>query len=359
MGRPARSINHVRRTHLSRKLFLSIGLATLAGCGSSTPPPVAPPAKTEVAKVVTVADDAEAVAVVEALTEKLRRNAGGAITHVDLRGTDASDETLVAVGKLASLEQLDLRECGISDAGLEHLTALTKLKALRLSGKEGDCSVSDDGMVAVGKLTSLKVLAIDYLWISEDGLGELAALKELQELYMAETTIADEAIDVMAGFPNLKKLRVARTRIGEAALASLPKLSKLEELDLSECAQISDSAMGPLSEMKSLKKLNLWRVNLSDEGIEPLAGLMNLENLNLDNTRLSDDGLPLLSELTKLTFLHLGSTAISDAGLTHLKNLTALKDLIVTRTGVTQAGVDELKKSLPDTKIQLLYLGGE
>ena len=37
--------------------------------------------------------------------------------------------------------------------------------------------------------------------------------------------------------------------------------------------------------------------------------------------------------------------------------LTALKDLIVTRTGVTEDGVKTLQEKLPDTKIQLRYLG--
>jgi hypothetical protein len=57
--------------------------------------------------------------------------------------------------------------------------------------------------------------------------------------------------------------------------------------------------------------------------------------------------------------LHLGSTAISDAGLTHLEPLAALKDLKVTRTAVTADGVEQLKKSLPDTRIQLMYIEGE
>lgn len=301
------------------------------------------------------ADDAEAVAVVEAVTDQIRRGGQGEIIGLDFRDTEVTDETLVAVGKLSQLQQLDLRDGSISDAGLAHLTELKQLKALRLSGKSGDTNVTDDGMKFVAQLPNLKLLSLDSLWVSEIGLSELRGMANLQELYMAETTIADEAIEIMASMPKLKKLRLAKTQIGAPAIAAMPQLEKLEELDLSECAQLSDEAMGPLAEMKSLKKLNLWRVNLTDQGIQPIGKLSNLESLNLDNTRLTDAGLPAIGGLKKLTFLHLGSTSISNAGLDELKELKNLKNLIVTRTAVTQEGVDALQTSLPQTEIQLVH----
>jgi Leucine-rich repeat (LRR) protein len=181
-------------------------------------------------------------------------------------------------------------------------------------------------------------------------------LSQLQELYMADTTIGNEAIGILAQFPNLRKLRIARNQIDGSGIAELPKLKNLEELDLSECAQLFDDAMLPLTKMTKLKKLNLWRVNISDIGIEPLKGLTTLESLNLDNTRLGDDGMVYLSGLTNLTFMHLGSTQITDAGLVHLEGLKALKDLKVTRTAVTQQGIDKLKEKLPNTEIQLQYI---
>ena len=70
-------------------------------------------------------------------------------------------------------------------------------------------------------------------------------LKHLAELYLAETTIGNDAITIMAGFPNLKKLRIAKNQIDGEGMAALPKLTKLEELDLSECAQIADGDMAP------------------------------------------------------------------------------------------------------------------
>lgn len=335
-----------------------------------------------VAEVVP-ADPEDAVLAIEAVTDKLRRDASGNIVDVDFRGLEISDMDLIplvqlprlravrlggtavtddgmkTIAGIASLEDLDLRDCGISDDGLAHLVGLNKLKALRLSGKSGACSVSDDGMVHVAKLPNLKLLAVDYLWISEDGVKQIVGLDNLQELYMAETTIGNEAVELFAMFPRLKKLRLARNQIDAVGIAGLPKITGLEELDLSECAQLFDDAMPPLGELKNLKKLNLWRLNISDVGIEPLQNLTAMESLNLDNTRLSDAGMSYLSGMKNLTFLHLGSTQITDEGLTALSGLTRLEDLKVTRTAVTKDGVAELAKSLPKTTIQLEYIEGQ
>lgn len=318
------------------------------------------------------------VSAIELPTNKIRRDGRGAVIEIDYRGSEVTDDQLAAItalpqlrslllggtkvtdaglktiGKVATLENLDLRDCAVGNVGLSHLTNLKKLKALRLSGKSGVCTVDDDGMSDVAKLPSLKVLAVDFLWMSEDGLQKLVPLQGLEELYMAETTIDNSAISLLENFPKLKKLRIAKNQIDD--LSGLSKVRSLEDLDLSECAMLDDAAMTPLKDLTKLKKLNLWRVNISDAGIASIANLQSLESLNLDNTRLSDRGMLILTGLNELTFLHLGSTQISDAGLPYLSSLVNLKDLRVTRTAVTQEGVDKLKQSLPATKIQLKYV---
>jgi hypothetical protein len=180
----------------------------------------------------------------------------------DSAGTAVTDEAMKTIGKIGSLEDLDLRDCGITDDGLAELSDLKKLKALRLSGKSGACSVSDDGMVHVAKLKNLKVLAIDYLWISEDGIKAIVGLNNLQELYMAETTIGNEAVELFATFQILRSYDWPGIRSMRVGSQIFQRSKKLEELDLSECAQLFDDAMGPLADLKNLKKLNLWRVNI-------------------------------------------------------------------------------------------------
>ncbi|MGB0762108.1 MAG: hypothetical protein ACPGPS_21345, partial [Rubripirellula sp.] len=100
-----------------------------------------------------VSDPVEAVNAIEAVTKKIRRDSNGAIIDVDFRGLEIKDSDLLAlvelpklravrlggtavtdeglgtVGQISSLEDLDLRDCGISDDGLAKLAGLDKLKA--------------------------------------------------------------------------------------------------------------------------------------------------------------------------------------------------------------------------------------
>ena len=282
------------------------------------------------------------------------------LRSINLADTGFSEALLSPLKAAApNIINLDLRGCQISDAAMPQIAEFKALKVLRFSGKSGQTTITDDGLAPLASLKSLKVLAFDDLWISNIGLTHLLPLTYLEELYLAATIVDDEAISTVARFSKLRKLRLARTSVGDAALESLKNSKTLEELDLSENAIITDAGMVSLSSIASLKKLNLWRVQISDTGALALAPLTNLTWLNLDNTKLSDAGLPALKDMNQLTFLHLGSTQITEAGAPALFHLKSLKDLKITRTalGASETAVAELKKNLPETAIQTEYEG--
>ncbi len=283
------------------------------------------------------------------------------VRSVLLGGTDITDAGLVAIGKLQTLTNLDLRDCAVTNDGMGHLVGLSKLKALKLSGKNGATLVDDGGLEHIAKLANLKVIGLDFLWVSEVGLEELSKLSKLEEVYIGNTTIGDDAMSILAEMPNLKKLRISATGVGDEGIAHLASVTGLTELDVSENTVITSASFPHFAKFTGLKKLNLWRLNNVtdiDIALEHIAGLTNLEWLNLDNTQLTDAGTVHLAGLTNLTFLHLGSTALSDKGLVNLEGLKSLEDLKVTRTTVTEEGVATLQEKLPNTAIQLEYEGG-
>lgn len=330
----------------------------------------------------TPTDDQELVAKIEQVATAIKKNSNGVVTEINYRGSEVTDEhlgllpgligleslllneakisdaALIPIGEINTLKNLDLRDCPIGNEGLEHLTRLENLKALRLSGKTGATTVDDDGMKSVAKLTNLKALLLDFLWVSGEGLAQLSELNSLEELYLAGTLVGDEDLAQVKLFPKLRRLRISKlSQVTVAGLEHVKSLENLIDLDLSENSSLFDPDMVHLSEMTKLEKLNLWRVAITDEGVKPLEPLTKMKWLNLDNTQLSDAGLKHLSGMQQLEFLHLGSTAITNDGLSELTDLKSLKDLKVTRTAVTEEGVAELQKSLPDTEIQLKYLG--
>ncbi len=361
-------------------------VSVLPGCKPTESPSTGESAASPTAPAITAPEVLDNPSSLSSLKEQqipFKQHANGAITEVDFSGHNATDSSVTVIdglmnleslklneaqitepvfrriGQMPTLRNLDLRGATVTNRNLEHLAGLTELKALRLSGKSGATQVDDDGLVHIGKMTNLKALLLDFLFVSDIGLQQLSGLKDLEELYLAGTLAGDDAIAVLKQFPKLKKLRLSQTQVSDEGLAGLKELSELQEIDLSENSLIFDGGLKHLGELKSLQKLNLWRVQVSNAGVEHLAGLTNLEWLNLDNTQLSDDGLPALKNMQKLKFLHLGSTLVSDAGLVHLEGLTALEDLKVTRTAVTAEGVAALQKKLPSTEIQLKYIEGE
>jgi len=194
-----------------------------------------------------------------------------ALASVVLAGTDVGDAALVPLGTIATLKNLDLRDCPVSNAGLAHLTGLKNLAALRLSGKSGATTVDDGGMQEVAKIASLRAVMLDYLWVSEVGLETLAPLENLEDLTLAQTLVGDDGVPVIARFPKLKRLRLAKTGVTGAGLTALAPLGRLRDLDLSECASLDDTALEPVGKLTSLERLNLWRVPVGDTGIMHLA----------------------------------------------------------------------------------------
>lgn len=331
---------------------------------------------------IVVADDADAIAILKAAGATFRMHKNGAVSEVNLRKGTMNDtvppallvlnhvtsvlfnDSAVTDEHLASLStwkspvvNFDLRGCSVGNDGLIALTKLKTLKAIRLNESAED--VDDDGVVALAALPKLKVLALDGLWIGDDSVAAFANSKTLEELYLKSTNISDDALKVLGKIPSLKKLRLATNGITDEGLPFLSDLPNLVELDLSENSSLSNSGMEALSSIKTLQKLNLWRLPIGDSGILRLQSLRNLVWLNLDNTQLSNAGLDVLRDMNRLTFLHLGSTAISNEGLTKLTHLKTLKDLKLTRTAVTEVAAAKLAIELPDTDIQLLYLEGQ
>ena len=110
------------------------------------------------------------------------------------------------------------------------------------------------------------------------------------------------------------------TYISGEGLESLPVLKQLENLDLGNCENLTNTGLLQLLAkcFATLKDLYVWKTEISGEGLESLPVLKQLEKLdlawceNLTNTGL----LQLLAKCSAtLEDLNLGETKISGEGL--------------------------------------------
>jgi mono/diheme cytochrome c family protein len=109
---------------------------------------------------------------------------------------------------------------------------------------------------------------------------------------------------------------------------------------------ITDAAIAPLKDIKSLVDLNLATTKITDAGLDTIKDLPYLQRLHLELTSVTDTGLAKLKGLTNLVYLNLYGTAITDAGLENLKGMGYLRNLYLFQSKVTTAGVAGLKHAL-------------
>jgi|GEM_PF-4920649 len=210
---------------------------------------------------------------------------------------------------------------GATIAGLQHLSAMTRLEGLALLST----GVKTDDWPHIVKLSGLRTLAVPMGPSQPADIAGLKMLVNLEHLEIAQE-VTPEALGEIGKLPSLKTLRVPLEGATDATLAMLKGLTQLESLEL-----------------KSPK--------VSDAGLAQLAGLTKLRSLSLENSAISDAGLAQLASLTALESLSLASTKITDQSLPALKAMTGLKELQIWGTGISPGGITELQTALPGAKV--------
>lgn len=159
--------------------------------------------------------------------------------------------------------------------------------------KEARVAASFQSMTAI-QLANLKKL--DHLGalttgnvqaVPDSGFANLAALPNLRKLTLSKSAATNSTAAKLAECKELRTLYLGGARLGDAGLLALKKLTKLEVLDVSNNAAISDAGMAHLAEMPKLEQLYLGGTAITDKGLEALRPLEGLMRLHVTNTRIS------------------------------------------------------------------------
>lgn len=179
----------------------------------------------------------------------------------------------------------------MTNDGLKELKAFPNLKSLTIFFCE---QITDEGMVHVKELKSLDSLGLGNTSVTDDGLAELKDLKGLKVLRLAGCIrMTDKATETIKGFTDLEELTLPST-ISEVGVKRLLGLKKLKYLYLSGTS-IGDSAVKNISTFSELETLYLGS-EVTDEAIPDLVRLTKLKRLNLFGSKITGKGLEQLKK---------------------------------------------------------------
>jgi hypothetical protein len=163
-----------------------------------------------------------------------------AISELDLSGTRVGDAALAAVARgMPLLTRLAVAACpGVSALGIRYLAGMRTATA----------SINNNGSAAAAAaLSALTSLDISRTPRADDAsIAALALLPSLRRLDASFTGFGDRAAVALASGASrasLSVLRLEATDVGDVGVAALATLRRLCELDLSDCARVTDAGV--------------------------------------------------------------------------------------------------------------------
>ncbi|NQT12111.1 MAG: hypothetical protein HQ582_05155 [Planctomycetes bacterium] len=282
---------------------------------------------------------------------------------LDTGNARITEAGLAHLKQVTSIEELNLAGNTTAGAGLRHLNGLVNLRSLRVKsprvlGPHGSGAITDADLKHLENLTNLDALMIlDGDAITDAGLEHLGKLTKLRKLTLIKTKINGEGLKHLRLLTNLQTLTLsgARSFSGEG-LKHLEPLVNLQTLTLSGARSFSGEGLKHLEPLVNLETLELDLTPLTDPGLAELSALTGLKSLSLCGAAVTDAGLEHLKRLTALEELDLRSTQVTAGGLArHLSGMRNLKHLHVGLRGTSKADIDKLKQALPDTRIHLYH----
>ena len=170
-------------------------------------------------------------------------------------GRGLTDEGLVRLANMTTLQELGLNGAQITSKGIATLVALPSLRRLSFLDME---LPSEEWWVNLGKLTSLQHLDLNLIRskITGENVAHLAGLQSLKKLYICAFVVKDGSA-------------IVSLDITDKGLGHISRLKSLENLTLSG-AEITDEGLLQLSEIPTLRWVDLQGCGVTEQGLQKL-----------------------------------------------------------------------------------------
>lgn len=239
------------------------------------------------------------------------------LRFVDFSASNSmTDATAKLIARLRHLRRFEIGSTNITDAALEGIGALHSLEALRI---RYNANITDAGIAHLSLLTKLKRLVLENLEITGSTLAMLKS--KLVELTFSECFHLDPRMLLACGFKDtlsLLRIRKCAFYTHGATPMGLPDFARLSLLDLSE----TQSEWYPLDEenmSESVCTLSLAYTATSETDLMKLAHWTRLRSVDLSGKQHTTDAvLSVLCRALPLMWLKLDSTAVTGKGIFEL-----------------------------------------
>ena len=152
------------------------------------------------------------------------------LEELQFYGSPLSAAGFENIGAISNLKDLYFNQVDISDRNLWDLRNLTGLTRLTLDYSQS--KITDAGLIHLSGMTRLEWLDLTGCKITGRGLASLQEMRQLKRLCLGWTQVDDIGLEVIAGFPKLESLELHQTRVTDAGLVHLRDLKNLRKLSV-------------------------------------------------------------------------------------------------------------------------------
>jgi hypothetical protein len=274
----------------------------------------------------------------------------------------ARDGDLRLFEDCAAIDDLELTDSALTDAGLADIAAFRKLQILELDNTvitgRGLIHVShrlehlnanhtlfdDHGCSLLPRFLDLEYISLEQTRITDEGTKYFARLPQLRFVVLRQTEITGSEL---SGLKSARYLDLDNTRVDDAGIVSLRGLRGLEWLYL-RSTRISGRAIDSLTTLHALQELYLDDTAFTDEGVEELVRLPGLEHLSLAGTEITGASFKHWNQQARIRYLNLSRSKLADEHVRWLSNLPRLYRLFLTDTAISDACLPDLSKVQTD-----------
>lgn len=214
---------------------------------------------------------------------------------------------------------LNLADSDVTDESLINIKSLNVVH-LNLSGTQ----ISDQGLIYLSGHEHCQNLDLSYTQCSSNGLTDMVTSLPLQSLILRGTKLSEDALEAFGQCTQLTLLNLANTNVQDQWLSALSNAKELEYLILYR----TDVTGITLGDLTNLSYLDLSFCPVDSKTIEQLNLLTNLASLQLMGINISHEAVKYFTT-TNITHLNLSSSSLTNRDLRTLSTMPALKELFV------------------------------